>query len=53
MKKSIKFWVAMLFILTTLLSGCMVSGEEWVHGGSQSKEHGGDRGGNRESNEAH
>lgn len=41
MKRSFKFSVAMLFILTTLLSGCIFPGEWWGHDGHR----GGDRGG--------
>lgn len=42
MNKSFKFSVAMLFMLTTLLSGCIVPGEWRDHGGDQ-----GDRGGDQ------
>ncbi len=45
MNKSFKFSVAMLFILTTLLSGCIFPGEWRDHGGDHG-DHGdhGDRG---------
>jgi hypothetical protein len=53
MKLSFKFSVVMLFILTTLLSGCIVP-EVWVpdgHGGEdrggEHRDRGGDRGGDR------
>jgi hypothetical protein len=46
MKRSFKFSVAMLLILTTLLSGCIFPGEWWGPDGHHGGEHG-DRGGDR------
>jgi hypothetical protein len=44
MKKSFKFSIAMLLVLTTLLSGCIYPGEWWGHGhrhdGGRDGEHG-------------
>ena len=49
MKNYFKFSVAMIFILTTLLSGCIVPVEGWGRGGDGGggEHHGGDRGGDR------
>ncbi len=47
MKNYFKFSVAMVFILTTLLSGCIVPVEGWGRGGDGGEHHGGDRGGDR------
>jgi len=46
MNKSFKFSVVMLFILTTLLSGCIVPDEWGDHGGYRGGDHG-DRGGHQ------
>jgi len=43
MKRPFKFSVVMIFILTTLLSGCVVTDEGWGRGG----DHGGDHGDRR------
>ena len=45
MNRSLKFSAAMLFILTTLLSGCIFPGE-W-------RDHGGYRGGDHRDNGGH
>jgi hypothetical protein len=50
MKRSFKISAAMLFILTTLLSGCIFPGEWWGHDGHRGGDRGGehrDRGGDR------
>ena len=42
MKKSMKLSVALLLVLTSMLSGCIFPGEWWGHGGHGG--HGGEHG---------